>query len=225
MSKYKCPICGYTYDEAVGLREKGIPPGTLWEDLSPAFVCPQCGAPKAVFERLMEADPVAATAARSIHSDVDSSDTLREMTAGELAAVFANLSKGCEKQGLVKETGLFLQLAEHYQTRAGGESGVGMERLLALVGEDLTIGMPAANASATAAGDRGALRAMVWSEKVSRIGRSLLDRYERDGSPLPSGAKVYVCDICGFIYVGDTLPDVCPVCKVPNFKMSPVARR
>ena len=30
---------------------------------------------------------------------------------------------------------------------------------------------------------------------------------------------VYVCTICGFIYIGDKLPDVCPVCKVPNWNL------
>ena len=29
---------------------------------------------------------------------------------------------------------------------------------------------------------------------------------------------VYVCTICGFVYIGNELPEVCPVCKVPNRK-------
>jgi rubrerythrin len=33
---------------------------------------------------------------------------------------------------------------------------------------------------------------------------------------------VYVCTICGFIYIGDDLPEVCPVCKVPNWKFEQV---
>ncbi|MEG1753613.1 MAG: rubredoxin, partial [Christensenella sp.] len=37
--------------------------------------------------------------------------------------------------------------------------------------------------------------------------------------------SVYVCDICGFIYVGDALPQICPVCKVPNMKILKVERR
>ena len=34
--------------------------------------------------------------------------------------------------------------------------------------------------------------------------------------------QVYVCTICGFVYVGNDLPDVCPVCKVPNFKFEKI---
>jgi rubredoxin len=34
MRKFKCSVCGYTYDEAAGLQEKGIAPGTKWEDIS-----------------------------------------------------------------------------------------------------------------------------------------------------------------------------------------------
>lgn len=33
---------------------------------------------------------------------------------------------------------------------------------------------------------------------------------------------VYVCTICGFIYIGDTPPDLCPVCKVQNWKFEKV---
>ena len=33
---------------------------------------------------------------------------------------------------------------------------------------------------------------------------------------------VWVCTICGFVYVGDALPEVCPVCKVPNRKFEKI---
>ena len=33
MGKYVCSICGYIYDEATGIPEAGIAPGTKWEDL------------------------------------------------------------------------------------------------------------------------------------------------------------------------------------------------
>ncbi len=39
------------------------------------------------------------------------------------------------------------------------------------------------------------------------------------------GADVYVCTICGFVYIGDKLPGVCPVCKVPNWKFEKVEGR
>ncbi len=51
---YQCLICGFIYDEAAGLPDEGIPPGTLWDDLPPNWGCPECGARKEDFE-LIEA--------------------------------------------------------------------------------------------------------------------------------------------------------------------------
>ena len=47
---YMCLICGFIYDEAAGLPEEGIPPGTRWEDVPVNWVCPECGARKEDFE-------------------------------------------------------------------------------------------------------------------------------------------------------------------------------
>ena len=41
-----CLICGWIYDEAAGLPEEGIAPGTRWEDVPMNWVCPECGARK-----------------------------------------------------------------------------------------------------------------------------------------------------------------------------------
>ena len=45
-----CLICGFIYDEAAGLPEEGIPPGTRCEEVPPDWVCPECGARKEDFE-------------------------------------------------------------------------------------------------------------------------------------------------------------------------------
>lgn len=50
MKKYKCTICGYVYDEEKGIPEKGIAPGTKWEDLPEDWTCPWCKAPKSAFK-------------------------------------------------------------------------------------------------------------------------------------------------------------------------------
>jgi rubredoxin len=50
MKKYMCVICGFVYDEAAGLPEHGIPPGTRWEDIPLNWTCPDCGASKEDFE-------------------------------------------------------------------------------------------------------------------------------------------------------------------------------
>jgi rubredoxin len=52
MEKYECIVCGYVYDEAVGIPDEGIPAGTKWEDLPEDWVCPLCGAPKSDFEKV-----------------------------------------------------------------------------------------------------------------------------------------------------------------------------
>jgi rubredoxin len=48
--KYMCLICGWIYDEADGVPEDGIEPGTPWEKVPPNWVCPECGARKEDFE-------------------------------------------------------------------------------------------------------------------------------------------------------------------------------
>ena len=47
---WMCLICGWIYDEAAGLPEEGIAPGTRWEDVPMNWVCPECGARKEDFE-------------------------------------------------------------------------------------------------------------------------------------------------------------------------------
>ena len=44
--KYVCDVCGWEYDESVGIPEQGIAPGTKFEDLPEDFVCPLCGVGK-----------------------------------------------------------------------------------------------------------------------------------------------------------------------------------
>ena len=50
MKKYVCQVCGFTYDEELGLPEQGIAPGTKFEDLPEDFECPLCGVGKEHFE-------------------------------------------------------------------------------------------------------------------------------------------------------------------------------
>lgn len=48
--KYECVICGYIFDEELGIPEDGIEPGTRWEDIPDDWVCPDCGVSKFDFE-------------------------------------------------------------------------------------------------------------------------------------------------------------------------------
>lgn len=47
--KYECTVCGWIYDEEVGVPEEGIAPGTKFEDLPEDFACPLCGVGKEDF--------------------------------------------------------------------------------------------------------------------------------------------------------------------------------
>ena len=50
MSRYKCTICGYIYDPAIGDEENGVAPGTAFEGLPDGWTCPECGASQDQFE-------------------------------------------------------------------------------------------------------------------------------------------------------------------------------
>ncbi len=54
MEKYKCLICGYIYDPAVGDPDNGVEAVTAFEDLPDDWVCPECGAGKDEFEPVEE---------------------------------------------------------------------------------------------------------------------------------------------------------------------------
>ena len=49
---WRCLVCGFEYFEEKGLPEEGIPPGTAWEDIPDAWVCPDCGISKDDFEMI-----------------------------------------------------------------------------------------------------------------------------------------------------------------------------
>lgn len=40
--RFVCDVCGWVYDEREGFPEKGILPGTKWEDVPEDFLCPLC---------------------------------------------------------------------------------------------------------------------------------------------------------------------------------------
>lgn len=221
MKKYVCSICGYVYDEAAGIPESGIAPGTKWEDLPQDWVCPLCGAAKSEFKEQAETKK---TAVKPIAAPEPHDDDARELSFGELSALCSNLSKGCEKQYRLEEAGLFAQLAEYYKSKSTPTAAAGFPRLASLIGQDLEDGYPAASAAAVNDADRGALRALVWGEKVTRILSSLLARYEKQKDALIENTNVYVCEICGFIYIGSEPPEVCPVCKVPRMKLRKIER-
>ena len=46
--------------------------------------------------------------------------------------------------------------------------------------------------------------------------QSLLGRCRAEGEEMLEHTGVYACSVCGFVYVGDAPPEICPVCKHPQ---------
>ena len=54
MKKYRCTVCDWIYDPALGDPEGGIAPGTAFEEIPDDWVCPVCGVGKDQFEEVAE---------------------------------------------------------------------------------------------------------------------------------------------------------------------------
>jgi len=52
MKKYRCTVCGYIYDPAIGDPDGGIAAGTPFEKIPDDWVCPVCGVDKTKFEEV-----------------------------------------------------------------------------------------------------------------------------------------------------------------------------
>ncbi|MGI6732134.1 MAG: rubredoxin [Anaerovoracaceae bacterium] len=219
MAKYVCSICGYVYDEAKGIPESGISAGTSWDNIPESWVCPLCAAPKSEFYKQDEsAKPAEKKSSAAVQIPTD----IKEFSLLEMSALCTNLSRGCEKQYKAEEAALFAELAQYFKSVAPPAEEADYNKLINMIEKDLEEWIPNANAIASEEKDRGALRALTWSEKVTRILNSVLSRYHKEGEAMIENSSIYVCTICGFIYIGENLPELCPVCKVPNWKMEKV---
>lgn len=221
LSKYVCTICGFVYDEEKGLPEYGIQPGTKWDMIPDSFNCPLCGAEKALFEKVEDENDSPDSQplkAKTVTPQENYNDML-EKTPKEMSVIFSNLARGCEKQYMAEESKLFKELADYYSAKSDLSCIADCDNLTAKVSEDLNKYITDADNSAQADNDRGAKRALTWCRKVTKINESLLNRYKTEGAKMLLNNKIWVCDICGFIYIGDNPPSVCPVCKVPSLKI------
>lgn len=52
LKKWQCELCAFCYDEALGMPEEGIAPGTRWQDVPDTWSCPDCSASKADFQMI-----------------------------------------------------------------------------------------------------------------------------------------------------------------------------
>ncbi len=213
MALYVCSICGYIYDESAGDPSSDVPSGTKWEDLPESWVCPVCSAQKSAFEKKEEKkeEPAAVQA--------ESTERKDGYTAGELSDIFSNLAKGAEKQCLPREQELLTDLAQYYLARRSKEKNPSLKALKESVTKDNEGLLKESMSLSKGVSDRGTMRVVTWATKVSAMDKSLLQQYEEKGDAMLKDTKVWVCSICGFVYVGQVPPEICPVCKVPSFKI------
>ena len=212
--KYVCTICGYVYDE----EEQGA----SFESLPNDWKCPLCGAPKSMFEKQSDGD---LEPKQEGFSQEDDDEELVSLGVGELSAVFSNLARGCEKQYQDEAKALFDELASYFEGLAPKESDCDVDSLARLIKKDLDEEYKALRARAEKYGDRGSLRAITWGEKVTKIAQSLIESYKAQGDSFLESTSIFVCTVCGFIYVGDNPPELCPVCKVPSWKFEEIKGR
>lgn len=209
--KYVCQICGYVYDDA---KEK-VP----FEELPDDWKCPLCGAAKSDFKPEANGDEKkVVTAIEPMDAD------LEKLSAGQLAALCSNLARGCEKQYKQEEADLFKQLADYFTAVVPAVNDASVEKLAKELQTDAN-NYAAVRATADANADRGAARVCVWGEKVTRMLSSLVNRYLNEGEAMLKDTNIWVCTTCGFVYIGDTPPELCPVCKVPNWKFEKIEGR
>ena len=50
MRKWQCLVCGFIYEEELGLPDEGIAPGVSWDEIPDDWMCPDCGVGKEDFE-------------------------------------------------------------------------------------------------------------------------------------------------------------------------------
>ena len=211
MKEYVCSVCGYIH--------KG--------DMPDDFKCPWCGAGKDAFKLKSDVTEPQADKPRDDESSIVSEPlnihSDKELSPIEISVICSNLARGCEKQYMPEEQKKFLELADFFKSAAQKSvSANAVDDMLSAISEDLEVLYPNANAVCASAKDRGALRALVWSEKVTTMLDLLLKRYKKEGENMLVNTGVYLCTICGFIYIGDNLPDICPVCKVPSWKFDKI---
>jgi rubrerythrin len=145
---------------------------------------------------------------------------------GVLSLAFGSLAQSAVRQQRPNMAKLLSALALSCQIKAVQQAqretplqdrSAELARLGAQIKTQLAQAYPPLVEQATALGERGALRAFVWGQKVSLIQNSLLNRYRRQGAALlGDGQGLHVCEACGFVIVREDAPDICPICKAPR---------
>ncbi len=208
--RYICQVCGYIYDD-----EKELVP---FDSLPDDWRCPLCGASKKEFKP--EGSTTESAGIVTVLEDAE----LKELSVAQMSALCSNLARGCEKQYKDEEADLFRKLADYFALVTPPVNDAGVEMIASMLQSDMD-DYPGVRATADSSSDRGTARVCVWGEKVTRMLSSLVNRYLDEGEALLKDTNIWVCTVCGFVYIGDEAPELCPVCKVPTYKFEKVEGR
>ena len=210
MSKWKCKVCGYVYEDDV------LPEG---------FTCPVCKQPASSFEKIEE--PKTANK----YAGTQTEKNLQTAFAGESEArnkytFFASVAKN---EGYEQIAALFLKTAENEKEHAklwfkelGGIGDTAQNLLAAAEGEnyewtDMYDGFAktADEEGFPELAQRFRLIAAIEKHHEERY-RALLHNVEAAEVFSKSEVKVWECRNCGHIVVGTSAPEICPACNHPQ---------
>lgn len=143
------------------------------------------------------------------------------IVSGERAPILSNLAKAAEKMqapdlavrllNLSKSCDLTLDAVDREMSPASNtwDSCAAQNQIL------LTRAYPSIESALETGPDRAVLRVDTWGKKVAAVQKSLLQRYIQKGDDLVRDKELFVCEACGFIFLGDAAPAICPICKAP----------
>ncbi|TFH68599.1 rubredoxin--NAD(+) reductase [Gammaproteobacteria bacterium LSUCC0057] len=114
---WECLVCGWQYDESLGLPDEGIAPGTRWADVPEDWLCPDCGVGKADFEMVAvavaeavqaaapaTAVPAPATPAPAVAANAVGDDSALQIWECLVCGWQYDESKGLPEEGFVPGT-------------------------------------------------------------------------------------------------------------------------
>ena len=209
MSKWKCSVCGYIYEG---------------EELPADFTCPVCRQPASAFVKLEEEAPKGANP----YVGTQTEKNLEAAFAGESQArgKYTYFASVAQQEGYEQIAALFRKTAKNEQEHAklwfqelGGLGDTAQNLLHAAEGEnyewtDMYAGF-AKTAEEEGFPELAAKFRMVAAieKRHEERYRALLRNVETAQVFAKSSVKVWECRNCGHIVVGESAPEVCPVCS------------
>ena len=215
--RYICSICGYVYDE----EKEGVP----FSGLPDTWVCPLCRAAKSLFapERQPETASAPVTPALSRETNVpdEAPELLSPWSSPPCAPTWPEAARSSTRR---RKRPYFRRLPTISRRRLPpprmtAAAWQACSRMIWTGGIRLSTAPP--ESWATAAPRESAS----GGEKVTMILNSLAQRYRAEGPSFLKYTQIWVCSVCGFVFVGNEPPELCPVCKVPAWKFDKIEGR